>query len=57
MAISVGLFVLVGWSLDDTTLMSILPSLTSMKPNAALALMLSDTALRLRLEDVRWSRA
>jgi putative flippase GtrA len=57
MAISVGLFVLVGWSLDDTTLMSILPSLTSMKLNAALALMLSGTALRFRLEDVRWSRA
>ncbi|MBA3753735.1 MAG: PAS domain S-box protein, partial [Nitrospira sp.] len=56
-AIFTGVLVLLGWILGDTARTIMVPFLVSMKPNAALALILSGTALRVLQDDVRWPRA
>lgn len=50
-AICIGASVLVGWTIDSVTLKSILPSQVSMKPNAALGIILCGVALRFLQED------
>ena len=44
----IGLVVLAGWALNIEVLKSMLPGLTSMKPNTALSLVLAGSALALR---------
>ena len=56
-AVLIGASVFMGWIFDNVTFTSILPSLVSMKPNAALAIMLCGVALRYVHDDMQPARA
>jgi PAS domain S-box-containing protein len=56
-AMCMGACAFMGWIFDAVTLTSMLPSLVSMKPNAALAIMLCGVALRFVQDDVQSVRA